>query len=67
MLAEIHSRDPSPSDRIVRFITDMTIQLEAITTSAGLDLLAYFLAMAKAEGDFLLCGDDQADDLGGEG
>ncbi len=67
MPAEIHSLDPWPSDRVVRFITDMTIQLEALATSAGLDLLAHFLAMAKEEGDFLLCGDDQADDPGGEG
>ncbi len=67
MPAKIHSLDPWPSDRVVRFITDMTIQLEALATSADLDLLAHFLAMAEAECDFLLCGDDQADDPGGEG
>ena len=29
----------------------MTAQLESMATAAGLDLLAYFLAMARAEGE----------------
>jgi hypothetical protein len=34
-----------------RYITDMTAQLEAMAIAARLDLLAYFLGMAKAESE----------------
>ena len=33
------------------YIADMTAQLESMATAAGLDLLAYFLAMARAESE----------------
>jgi len=36
---------------VAGYIADMTAQLEAMATAAGLDLLAYFLAMARAEGE----------------
>ena len=36
---------------IARYITDMTAQLEAMAIAARLDLLAYFLGMAKAESE----------------
>jgi hypothetical protein len=36
---------------VASYIADMTAQLEAMATAAGLDLLAYFLAMARAEGE----------------
>jgi hypothetical protein len=32
-------------------IADMTAQLESMAMAAGLDLLAYFLAMARAESE----------------
>ena len=36
---------------IARYVTDMTAQLEAMAIAARLDLLAYFLGMAKAESE----------------
>ncbi len=36
---------------VAGYIADMTAQLESMATAAGLDLLAYFLAMARAEGE----------------
>jgi len=36
---------------VARYITDMTAQLEAMAVAARLDLLAYFLGMAKAESE----------------
>jgi len=48
---------PSRSDRdsnevaVAGYIADMTAQLETMATAAGLDLLAYFLAMARAESE----------------
>ena len=36
---------------VARYIADMTAQLEAMAIAARLDLLAYFLAMARAEGE----------------
>ena len=37
--------------RSPRYIADMTAQLESMATAANLDLLAYFLAMARAESE----------------
>ncbi|MGO9774254.1 MAG: hypothetical protein ACLPSW_32815 [Roseiarcus sp.] len=34
---------------VAGYIADMTAQLESMASAAGLDLLAYFLAMARAE------------------
>ena len=36
---------------VARFIADMTGQMEKMAGAVGLDLLAYFLAMARAESD----------------
>ena len=36
---------------VARYITDMTAQLEAMAIAGRLDLLAYFLGMAKAESE----------------
>ena len=36
---------------VARYIADMTAQLETMAITARLDLLAYFLAMARAEGE----------------
>ena len=36
---------------VARYITDVTAQLEAMAIAARLDLLAYFLGMAKAESE----------------
>lgn len=36
---------------VARYITDMTSQLEAMAIAARLDLLAYFLGMARAESE----------------
>lgn len=36
---------------VARYITEMTAQLEAMAIAARLDLLAYFLGMAKAESE----------------
>jgi hypothetical protein len=39
---------------VANYITDMTAQLEAMAIAARLDLLAYFLGMAKAESEFFV-------------
>src|SRR5271156_2036430 len=39
---------------VARYITDMTAQLEAMAVAAHLDLLAYFLGMAKAESELFV-------------
>jgi hypothetical protein len=39
---------------VARYITDMTAQLEAMAVAARLDLLAYFLGMAKAESELFV-------------
>jgi hypothetical protein len=36
---------------VARFIADMTGQMEKMAGAAGLDLLSYFLAMARAESE----------------
>jgi hypothetical protein len=39
---------------VARYITDMTTQLEAMAIAARLDLLAYFLGMARAESEIFV-------------
>jgi hypothetical protein len=39
---------------VAHYITDMTAQLEAMAIAAHLDLLAYFLGMAKAESELFV-------------
>jgi hypothetical protein len=57
---------PKEAFDVARYVTDMAAQLEAMAIAARLDLLAYFLGMAKAEGDLFLRthagSDDAADD-----
>ena len=48
---------------IARYVADMSAQLEAMSAAVDLDLLAYFLGMAKAEAElFLRTTPDPADD-----
>jgi hypothetical protein len=39
---------------VAGYISDMTAQLEAMALAGGLDLLAYFLGMARSEADLFL-------------
>jgi hypothetical protein len=39
---------------IARYVSDMAAQLEAMSAAVDLDLLAYFLGMARAEAEFYL-------------
>ena len=54
----IHEASPGEATRealdIARYVADMTAQLEAMSAAVDLDLLAYFLAMAKAEAELFL-------------
>lgn len=54
---------------VAGYVSDMTAQLEAMALAAGLDLLAYFLGMARSEADLFVRTnarpDGEAD--GGEG
>ena len=61
--AEVPSHHVAPREalEVARYVTDMTAQLEAMAVAARLDLLAYFLSMAKAESDLFIRGNAQAD------
>jgi hypothetical protein len=48
--------DDAGAPAVAGYIADMTAQLESMATAAGLDLLAYFLAMARAESEAASCG-----------
>jgi hypothetical protein len=59
---------------VARYVADMTAQLEAMAIAARLDLLAYFLGMAKAESELFVrtnpavevdTVDDQSFEVGG--
>ena len=39
---------------VAGYVSDMTAQLEAMALAAGLDLLAYFLGMARSEADLFV-------------
>ena len=67
MAAELplHSAAPLNAFEVVRYVTDMATQLEAMAVAARLDNLAYFLAMAKMEGDLYARNAGQADHKGG--
>ncbi len=49
---------PGPATRegldVAGYVSDMTAQLEAMALAAGLDLLAYFLGMARSEADLFV-------------
>jgi hypothetical protein len=47
---------------VAQFVTRMTAQLEAMAKAAGLDVLAFFLDMAKAEGNALISGTSEVND-----
>ena len=54
-----------------RYAADMTAQLEAMAAAVDLDLLAYFLGMAKAEAELFLRlspqGPEKAEPRDGDG
>ena len=52
---------PREALEVARYATIMTIQLEAMAVAARLDLLAYFLGMARAQCDLVVRGNAQAD------
>ena len=39
---------------VVRYVTNMTARMEKMAASVGLEALAYFLGLAKAEGELLV-------------
>jgi hypothetical protein len=39
---------------VAAYVSDMTAQLEAMALAGGLDLLAYFLGMARSEADLFV-------------
>lgn len=47
---------------VARFVMGMTTQLEAIAVAVHLNVLAHFLAMAKAESDQFVRSSAQAED-----
>jgi hypothetical protein len=47
--------------QVARYVTDMTAQLQVMAAVAHLDHLAYFLSMAKAEGDLFIRRNAQTD------
>lgn len=47
---------------IARYVTDMTAQLEAMAIAAKLELIAYFLGMAKAESELYVRSNVAPDD-----
>ena len=58
--ATSHHVAPKDAVEVARYVTDMTAQLEAMAVAARLDLLAYFLGMAKAEGNLFIRDNAQA-------
>ena len=47
---------------VARYVADMTAQLEAMALAADLDLLGYFLGMARAEADLFVRTNAEAGD-----
>jgi len=47
---------------VANYISDMTAQLEAMSLAAGLDLLGYFLGMARSEADLFVRTNDSPED-----
>jgi hypothetical protein len=56
-----HDVAPREAIDVALYVTAMAEQLETMAVAARLDLLAYFLGMAKAEGDLFVRGNAQAD------
>lgn len=67
MAAELplHSSARLNAGEVLRYVTDMATQLEAMAVAARLDRIAYFLAMAKMEGDLYVHNAIQVNDKGG--
>jgi hypothetical protein len=61
--AEVPSHQFAPQEtlEVARYVTVMTVQLEAMAVAARLDLLAYFLGMARVQCDLFVRGSAQAD------
>ena len=57
---ESPTSDGVDAPTVANYIAEMTAQLESMATAAGLDLLAYFLAMARAEGEAAMRADARA-------
>jgi hypothetical protein len=55
-----HDVAPREAIDVALYVTAMAEQLETMAVAAGLDLPAYFLGMAKAEGDLFVLGNAQA-------
>jgi hypothetical protein len=53
---------PHTAIDVARYIADMTVQLEGMAIAARLDLLAYFLGMAKAESELFVRTNAAAED-----
>jgi hypothetical protein len=53
-----NKRDPGAQTRealdVASYVSDMAAQLEAMALAASLDLLAYFLGMARSEADLFV-------------
>ena len=47
---------------VASYISDMSAQLEAMSLAAGLDLLAYFLGMARSEADLFVRTNESPED-----
>src|SRR5271166_3588320 len=47
---------------VARYVADMTAQLEAMALAADLDLLGYFMGMARAEADLFVRTNAEAGD-----
>jgi hypothetical protein len=50
-LSRSDDRQGADEAAVAGYISEITAQLESMASAAGLDLLAYFLAMAHAEGE----------------
>ena len=61
--AKVPSHDVAPREalEVARYVRDMTAQLEAMAVAARLDLVAYFLGMARAENDLFVRGNARTD------
>ena len=61
--AEMSPRNVAPLNAVdvARYVTEALDQLEALASTAHLDVLGYLLAMTKAEGDLFVRGNVHAD------
>ena len=50
-LRATNDRAVGPRAESARYLSQMTLELEQLATTAGLELVAYFLAMARAEAE----------------